>query len=502
MEKATASKPVSSGQILLVDDTPENLRLLMAMLKDAGFSVATAINGAMALKAVASIHPDLILLDIIMPDMDGYTVCQRLKSQPQTADIPVLFISALDTQIDKLKAFSAGGLDYICKPFSTEEVMARVQTHIKLRQSLLTVQKQKRELEQEKAERVRAEQERNKYQQQIVGLLTKQLMNPEAFASIHTQNEKMQRLFHYVDALSCSSEPVLIMGESGVGKELFAKALHNVCCPDRPWVAVNVAGLDDNVFSDTLFGHSKGAFTGADKDRSGMVEKAKGGALFLDEIGDLSPTSQLKLLRLLQEKEYLPLGSDDPRHADCRVVVATNADLKQKMDRGEFRQDLYYRLATHCLEIPPLRERKDDIPYLLDLFLQEAAEELNKEKPTYPAELPVLLGNYDYPGNVRQLRSMVYDALSQHSSRMLSMAVFEQNLGLHQSGPATSDPSQNDEKITFPSRLPTLKENTARLIKEALQRTAGNQSMAAKLLGITASALNMRLKKMSDSEQH
>lgn len=483
------------GKILVVDDAPDNLRLLLAMLKNAGFDVSTAINGEMALEAVPAIRPDLILLDILLPDLNGYEVCQRLKRDPLTAEIPILFISGLGDSIDKLQAFSVGGVDYICKPFQSEEVLARVKTHLSLRRALQTVQHQKETLEQEKIERERTEQELNKYQHQVAGILSGQLLNPRAFRHIVSKSKEMQSLFQYVEALSCSSEPVLVLGESGVGKELFAQAVHKACHPDGPWVAVNIAGYDDNVFSDTLFGHVKGAFTDASQDRPGMIEKAAGGVLFLDEIGDLSPASQVKLLRLLQEKEYFPLGSDEPRRSDCRIVLATNVDLKQKVESGSFRQDLYFRLTTHALEIPPLRERREDIPLLLEHFLALAADEFDKKKPSYPAELPVLLKNYDFPGNVREFRAMVFDAMSRHQNQMLSMTSFTAYI----TAPATEARVESEEKdegsVVFPTKLPTLKEISDLLVDEALSRTEGNQSMAAKLLGVTSSALNMRLKK-------
>lgn len=485
----------SVGKILVVDDAPDNLRLLFALLKKARFEVLTAINGKMALEAAPSLQPDLILLDILLPDLNGYEVCRRLKQNPQTADIPILFISGLGDSLDKLEAFSVGGVDYICKPFQSEEVLARVQTHLSLRRAVQTVQRQKDRLEREKREREKTQQELSKYQHQVAGILSGQLLNPKAFRAIVTKSGRMHSLFQYVEALSCSSEPVLILGESGVGKELFARAVHETCHSDGPWVAVNIAGYDDNVFSDTLFGHVKGAFTDASQDRPGMLEKAAGGVLFLDEIGDLSPASQIKLLRLLQEKEYFPLGSDEPRQSDCRIVLATNVDLKQKVEDGSFRQDLYFRLNTHALEIPPLRQRRDDIPLLLEHFMAQAAGEFGKKKPSYPPELPTLLKNYDFPGNVREFRAMVFDAMSRHRNQMLSMKSFAGYITAGTGDPLSGSASAGGNEIVFPSRLPTLKEVSGLLVDEALRRTDGNQSMAAKLLGVTSSALNMRLKK-------
>lgn len=480
-------------KILIIDDLPENLQLLLEVLGDADYSISTAINGQMALDSISEIDPDLILLDIMLPDMDGYKVIRQLKKNRSTSDIPVIFISALSDSADKVKAFQAGGVDYISKPFRAEEVLARVNTHISLRRAQLSIEHKNRELEREKADREKTESELSRYQEHLSGLLTGQLLHPKAFNGIVTQCPRMRTLFQYIEALACSSEPVLVVGESGVGKELIARAIHDVCRPAGPWVAVNIAGFDDNVFSDTLFGHLRGAFTDASQGRSGMIEEAAGGTLFLDEIGDLSPASQIKLLRLLQEKDYYPLGSDVAKSADCRIVVATNVDLKQKAADGQFRTDLYYRLTTHKIEIPPLRERKEDIPLLLEHFLAVAAADFNKKKPSYPAELPTLLSNYSYPGNIRELRAMVFDAMSTHKNRMLSMDSFKAHLGPDEV--SVSLQSKNGQKIIFTEDLPSLKEASALLVEEALQRTDGNQGMAAKLLGITRSALNIRLKK-------
>lgn len=489
--------PDKVAKVLIIDDVPENLRLLMGLLREFGFEVATALNGTMALQALSKIQPDLILLDLMMSDMDGYEVCRRLKADPKSADIPVIFISALSDNRDKLRAFDVGGVDYICKPFEAEEVLVRIRTHLDLRHALKVVEQQKAELEQEKGEREKTEETLTRYQEQLSGLLTGQLLHPKAFRTMLTQDKKMHALFQYVEALSCSNEPVMILGESGVGKELFAKAIHEVCAPQAPWVAVNIAGFDDNIFSDTLFGHIKGAFTDATQDRAGMVEHAAGGILFLDEIGELSHASQVKLLRLLQEKEYLPLGSDRPRKADCRIVVATNLDLHQQIKTSAFRRDLYYRLATHTLKIPTLRERKKDIPLLLEQFLEAAATQMKKKKPTYPLELLLLLENYSFPGNVRELRAMVFDAMSRHKNRMLSMDSFKAAIGTrttvdnHQATP--------NGELCFPQQLPTLKDISRLLTDEALRRTDGNQSMAARLLGITPAALSMRLKKWAQT---
>jgi DNA-binding NtrC family response regulator len=484
--------------VLLVDDTPANLELLSEILTEDGFDVRPAKSGGLALMSARTITPDLVLLDIMMPGMDGYEVCRLLKEDERTRDVPVIFISALEETVDKVKAFDAGGVDFISKPFQAAEVLARVRTHLALRRVQTKLEEQNARLEQEIAERQKAEVELSRFQAHLEGILEKKLRHPEAFKSIVSQSEKMRSVFQYIEALACSSEPVLITGESGVGKELIARAIHDVCQPQQPWVPVNIAGLDDNVFADTLFGHVKGAFTGADHVRAGMIEKAAGGTLFLDEIGDLSPVSQIKLLRLIQEKEFMPLGSDTPQKVHARIVVATNVDLDQKQKTGAFRKDLYFRLCTHRIEIPPLRERKEDIPILLDHLLTEAAREMDKKKPTPPSELPLLLSNYPFPGNVRELRAMVFNAVSMHGGRTLSMESFKKSMGIFRKDPVSEDAFHERPLLTFHERLPTLREAADLLVREAIARTRGNQSMAARLLGITQPALSSRLKKMTE----
>ena len=324
--------------------------------------------------------------------------------------------------------------------------------------------------------------------------LTDTLERPEAFSSIITEDKGMRSVFQYLESVAPSSQPVMICGESGAGKELIARAIHTLSDRSGSLISVNVAGLDDNVFADTLFGHHRGAFTGADKARAGLIEQAAGGTLFLDEIGDLSQASQVKLLRLLQEGEYYPLGSDRPKRLRARVIVATHQDLAQKQKDGDFRKDLFYRLKTHRVDIPPLRQRSKDIPLLLEHFLQEAADELGKNKPTIPKELPVLLANYAFPGNIRELRALAYDAMSQHRSHMLSMDVFRQVLDREITA---TEPEDLAEHMLFnPERpLPTLQEVGDLLVNEAMLRAQGNQSLASKLLGISQPALSKRLKK-------
>lgn len=291
----------------------------------------------------------------------------------------------------------------------------------------------------------------------------------------------------------------MVTGETGVGKELVAKAIHTLSCSKSAFVSINLAGLDENVFADTLFGHRKGAFTGADQSRRGLVEQAAGGTLFLDEIGDLSADMQVKLLRLLQEGEYFPLGSDIAKRADTRVVVATNRDLPALRESGRFRRDLYYRLCSHHIHVPPLRERPEDIAPLVEHFLEESSRQLNKKKPTPPNELIDLLASYHFPGNIRELRGMVWDAVTNHRFGKMSLAVFKSHIdeGLisHEAESTHTRALAHNQLVAFFHRLPTLKQVENLLIAEALKRANNNQAVAAMHLGISRQALNRRLRR-------
>ncbi|MCD6582894.1 MAG: sigma-54-dependent Fis family transcriptional regulator [Desulfuromusa sp.] len=457
--------------ILLVDDEPAWAHsLTLSMRVSAGINhVIPCYDSRDAMSLIKDNDCCLVLLDLTMPYIDGETLLATIvESCP---DVPVIIISGMNQIETALRCVKSGASDFYVKTDERERVVTGIVRTLKLAH----LQDENRNL--------------------AATLLAGDDDTPNPFAAITTNSPKMRGIFSYLRAIAKSYEPILITGESGTGKELIAQSIRQLSCPDKPWVAVNVAGLDDMVFSDTLFGHVKGAYTGADKNRQGMIEAAGGGVLFLDEIGDLSIASQVKLLRVLQEGEYYPLGSDQPRKNKARIVAATNQDLANKEADGSFRRDLHYRLCSHRVDIPPLRERKEDIPVLLDLFLGEAAASMEKKKPTIPAELPLFLSTYHYPGNVRELRALIYDAVSVHVGGILSMKRFKRTIG-EQKLPAkdiTKD-SPLDKKAQFGETLPTLKEVSWLLIEEAMQRSQGNQSIAARLLGVTPQALSKRLK--------
>jgi transcriptional regulator with GAF, ATPase, and Fis domain len=337
-------------------------------------------------------------------------------------------------------------------------------------------------------------------------LVLRPLQSAQVFSTIVTGSVRMRAVFHQVEATAPSMQPVLITGETGVGKELLAKAVHAASARTGAFIPVNVAGLDDELFSDSLFGHRRGAFTTAMGERRGFVDMAAKGTLFLDEIGDLSLASQVKLLRLLQEHEYYPIGSDTPKQSTARIVVATNQDLAEMMTKNLFRRDLYYRLQTHHIRIPALRERKEDIPLLLTHFVAESSQRLQKKAPRIPSEIPGLLQQHDFPGNIRELESIVYDAVSKCSGAALGTSVFEDRIRSAKGVPqpaavVPSEPLDLERPVHFGRNLPQLKEVADYLVMEAMRRTQSNQSAAAKLLGVSQQALSQRLGAMRSGKK-
>jgi DNA-binding NtrC family response regulator len=456
--------------ILLVDDEESFIRSLsIALERQGGINHLYDCQDSREVMAMIAREPiGLVLLDLTMPHLSGEDLLRQIVEQHP--EIGVIIISGLNQLETAVNCIRLGAYDYFVKTREEGRIIDGIQRAIRMQEMRLENQEMRKKF------------------------ISDTLERPEVFADIITTEKSMRSVFQYLEAVSSSSQPVLIGGESGVGKELIARAIHTLSKRPGPLVCVNVAGLDDNVFADTLFGHHRGAFTGAEKSRAGMIEQAAGGTLLLDEIGDLSLASQVKLLRLLQEGEYYPLGSDRPKRIKARVVVSTHQNLEQKLQSGEFRRDLYYRLKTHHVEVPPLRQRKADIGLLLEHFLAEAAADLGKNKPTIPKELPILLANYDFPGNVRELRALTYDAMSQHRSKMLSMEVFRRVL----SQDITSLPIETSFSaglFNAEQPLPTLQELAELLVKEAMSRAQGNQSLASQLLGISQPALSKRLKK-------
>ena len=464
-------------KILIVDDEQHILFSSESLLRFAGIKNITTLDDSrqvLPLLEQEAIH--VIVLDLFMPYVSGRELLTELsRDYPH---IPVIVMTAADEVETAVDCMKAGAFDYLVKPVEN----ARLVSCVKKALEICSLKNQISQLREH--------------------LLTNRVKHPSAFSSMVSASTKMSAIFQYCEVIAESRQPVIIMGETGTGKELVAKAIHTVSGVQGKFVPVNAAGLDDNMFSDTLFGHKKGAYTGADQARAGLIAQASGGTLFLDEIGDLKEVSQVKLLRLLQEQEYYQVGSDVPMVSDARILVATNRDLRGMTATGTFRNDLYFRLCTHQVQIPPLRERTEDIRVLLEHFLSEAARELKKKVPSYPPELITLLSLYDFPGNVREMKALVFDAVARHASGVLSMDRFKELIGTRvpQSGADASLAKTVVEglRVTL-DRLPTVREVENYLVDEAMKLANGNQGIAASILGFTRQTLNKRLRKGKDS---
>ncbi|NTW80239.1 MAG: sigma-54-dependent Fis family transcriptional regulator [Geobacteraceae bacterium] len=455
--------------ILVVEDERYVRESLTVYLDDIGYRVLSAENGQIGLEQFRSQHPDIVMTDLRMPVMDGFTLVETIAAESEFT--PIVVVSGVGEINEAVRAMRLGAWDYLSKPIMNFEEL-----QIMLERSL---------------ERANTKYELERLRRH---LSDGTLGNESAFSSIITQSARMRAIFLYLESVAPSRQSVLITGETGTGKELIARAVHTLSGLDGPFVAINLAGLDDGMFSDTLFGHLRGAFTGADSAREGLIRQASGGTLFLDEIGDLTPGSQVKLLRLLQEGEYLPLGADKVLKSDVRIVAATHADLKLKMEQGIFRPDLYYRLCSHRVDLPPLRDRPEDIPLLTAHFMEKSSASLGKMTPNAPPELNCYLSAYSFPGNIRELEAIIHDAVARSGSRILSLESIVAAIGDGlRSNVLPNQVTNYCPVCPFAEKFPTLKGAEDLLVAEALRMADNNQRLAAAYLGITRQALNKRL---------
>lgn len=458
-----------TAQILIVDDDDlVGLHLKMILESQGWTNIFICSDSRRVMDILQNQQICLVLLDLVMPYLTGEEVLIEIKEQ--FPDLPVIITSCLNEVETAVRCLHYQAYDYLVKPIDENRLVKSIQRALDFYELKNQVEMLKKHL------------------------LTKTLSKPEHFSKIVTRNKTMLNIFQYIETIATTSQPVLITGETGVGKELIAEAIHKSSGRKGHYVALNIAGLDDTVFSDTLFGHQPGAYTGASGVREGLVKKAAQGTLFLDEIGDLNADLQVKLLRLIQEREYYTLGSDTIKRSETRIIVATNKNLKDMVEKKLFRSDLYFRLLSHQINIPALREHKDDISLLVDFFSEEIAEEIGRTKPNVPEELIMLLNTYDFPGNVRELKSMLYDAIANSKGRIINLERIKLYLKIEKNA-ISIDRNQpllmeNVSTLDLSSgEIPTLKQMTLKLIKEALHRTAGNQSAAAGLLGITRQTL-------------
>jgi two-component system, NtrC family, response regulator AtoC len=439
-------------RILVVDDEEIVRESLSAWLEKDGYTIGTAPDGESALLRIKNERWSILLVDLKMPGIDGLQVIEQAKKlQPAATAVIMTAYATVDTAVSAMKI---GAYDYLVKPFDPEELSLMVQK-IVTQQALL--------------------------RENI--LLRKVLKRDYRFRDLVSKSPAMQAVFELARTAARSQSTILVLGESGTGKELLARAIH-VESPraEGPFVAVSCAALTETLLESELFGYEKGAFTGAASQRRGKFELAQGGTLFLDEIGDIAAKLQLDLLRVLEERRFYRVGGTDSVQVDVRIIAATNRDLKKAVDAGSFREDLFYRLNVIPIRLPPLRERREDIPVLVDHFLERLGVEMNRQIDAVSTEGMSLLMAHDWPGNVRELRNVLERGIVVATSSVVQAA----DLGLSPSGPRGTGESGG---------LVSLEEIERRHIAGVLQETGGNISHAARVLGIDRATLYNKMRK-------
>ena len=470
--------------ILMVDDTPANLGVLSEFLGDDGYEVLVAEDGESALERANYAHPDLILLDVVMPQMDGFDTCRRLKEHEATKNIPIIFMTALSDTVSKVKGFELGAVDYITKPFQQEEARARVSLHLNLLHTQRTLQIQNRQLQEEI--------DAHKRTKATVKYLDDELKSAQDFGEIIGQSSSLRALLEQVTQMADTDCTALIIGETGTGKELIARAIHDRSLrKDKPLIKVNCAAIPKDLFESEFFGHEKGAFTGATTRRMGRFELANEGTLFLDETGELPLDIQAKLLRVLQEQEFERVGGQSTQKVDVRIIAATNRNLGEHVAQKSFREDLYYRLNVFPLEIPPLRERQEDIGLLAQHFVLKYANKYGKSVEGIANNALEDLQEYSWPGNIRELENVIERAV------ILSRGtVLERGEWLPQSSERTevhhrtSPPSAGNQTLEEMERAHILS------VLELTNWRVSGEGGAAEILGLNRTTLEARMKKL------
>ncbi len=457
------------GSILICDDEEIMRDVLETVLSGAGYKVQLAQRGEEAIEAYAE-HPfDVVLMDVSMPGIGGLTTLEEIMKMDDEA--VVLMITAFATFDTAISAWEKGAKGCIRKPFKNEQILALVAKGIKTRRN------------EEERQTLRQAMSRSVSRDSIVG-----------------RSEKMEEIFRLVERIAPARSTILITGESGTGKEVIAKQIHQSSLrADNPFVVVNCSNIPSELLESELFGHTKGAFTGAVSAKKGLFEVADSGSIFLDEIGDLRPEIQVRLLRVIQEREFTPLGETTPVSVDVRIIAATNVDLKEAVKTGVFREDLYYRLSVVPIELPALRERKEDILPLAQHFIAKYNEENARNiSDKFSPEVLALLESYYYPGNVRELENIIERAVviaptDELTPECLRPEVLDPELAMEMVKDSSGTSAEIDiaQGITFYDEV---KKFEIDLIHRALEQTAGHQSRAARLLGLNATTLNSKIK--------
>ncbi|MBI4777102.1 MAG: sigma-54-dependent Fis family transcriptional regulator [Deltaproteobacteria bacterium] len=439
--------------VLVVDDEPSHRVMIRAHLEDEGYEVIEAENGSAALAAVAEASPDLMVLDIRMPGISGIDVLREIRKQHHV--LPVIMMTAFGTIESAVDALKAGALDYLQKPLDMEELLIKVDRALFFRNLEIENAQQKERLNQR-----------------------------FDFSNIIGESMAMREVFETMALVAPSDATVLILGESGTGKELVANAIHqNSPRNSRPFIKVNCAALPETLLESELFGHEKGAFTGAVSRKKGRFELADGGSMFLDEIGEMTPTTQVKLLRVLQEREFEPLGSARKISVDVRIMAATNKDLEKEVQEGGFRNDLYYRLNVVPIHLPPLRARPEDIQLLVDFFLGVYTRKNNRTIKGIEAEAAEMLQRYGWPGNIRELENTIERSVIMCRSDWITKECLPRSIS-----------RKTDEDGIIRRVGVSLKEAEKELIEKTLRFTGENRTRSAEILGITRKTLQNKIK--------
>ncbi|MFA7537307.1 MAG: sigma-54 dependent transcriptional regulator [Desulfuromonadales bacterium] len=453
------SNPLGKNRILIVDDEESLREILSIMLHREGYLVDAAIDGAQAVARMREITYDLVISDIKMPRLDGFELLRHIKER--TPETVVIMITAFSSTEEAVEAMKRGAYDYITKPFKNEEIRLIIKNAL-----------ERRALRQENQE------------------LKKELGKRYSFGSLIGKSKAMQEVYDLIQKVAGSRANVLVTGESGTGKELVAKALHyNSDRREKPFVPINCGAIPENLLESELFGHEKGSFTGAVQQKAGLFEVANGGTLFLDEIGELPPMMQVKLLRVLQEREFRRVGGTRDMHIDVRLIAATNKDLEIEVGRGGFREDLFYRLNVIRIALPSLRERREDIPLLVEHLFRKLAD---TETVRVSDGVMRRLLDYHWPGNIRELENFLERCVVLGQTGEIT----EEQLPPQINGRALPCPGQIDEIPDTGLDLDAyLGEIERDILLKALEKTGGVRKKAAELLGITFRSIRYRLAK-------
>jgi DNA-binding NtrC family response regulator len=450
--------------ILIVEDEAKMSRLLELTLAEEGYASRTALDAESGLRILRAEPVDLVITDLKLPGMNGLDFLQAVKAT--NAELPVVVMTAYGTVNTAVEAMKSGASDYVLKPFSLDEMKLIIRKALDVHR----LQQENRSLREALGERY-------------------------DFKNIVAGSGRMQEVLATVVRVAPTVSTVLLGGETGVGKDLIARAIHEHSRRSSgPFVKINSTAIPENLLESELFGYEKGAFTGATTSKPGKFELADKGTLFLDEIGDVPPATQVKLLRVLQEREFERLGGTKTLKVDVRLVAATNRDLRAALEQGAFREDLYYRLNVVPINIPPLREHKEDIPALVNHFIRFYAPQAGKTIRGITPEAVKLLMDFHWPGNVRELQNIIERAIALSAGDTIEAA--DIRFDMSASRPAAAGAGAEDSRVPFPPAGMSLDQFEDEIIREALHRANGNKSQAARLLGLSRNALRYRLSKM------